>query len=191
MKTWISILTVSVILLGIAYMNLYCSHMQFDNNSAGVVISSLGVMVTALVGWQIYSLIDIKQIKKEREELSHDIDIKIHKLHVNLYSTAVANSKGSIQVNDSNDIRKVEFLVILNYLRLFYHKIHLEEFDECNEQIRLMFYDIKQRNPITLTKQENTLIVKLIADINDLCFKKHFIPFRPLIDICDYIEIIK
>ena len=74
MKTWISILTAAVVLLGIGYLNLYCSEMKFNSDSAGVIISALGVLVTALVGWQIYSLIDLKQIRQEHDGLREEVN---------------------------------------------------------------------------------------------------------------------
>ncbi len=62
MKYWIGALTFVVILLGIGYLNLYCRKMEFDGDSAGVIISALGVLVTALVGWQVYNAIEMRGI---------------------------------------------------------------------------------------------------------------------------------
>lgn len=190
MKTWISILTAAVVLLGIGYLNLYCSEMKFNSDSAGVIISALGVLVTALVGWQIYSLIDLKQIRQEHDGLREEVNINVHHLHIDLHSSVLAAYKGLIQASEDNDIRKAEFLIVLNYLRLFYHKIALKEFDDCNVQINMMFNDVERRNPIELTKDENTLLHELIGDINGISRKMRFNPVRPLTDIFDYIVII-
>ena len=62
MKFWIGALTFIVILLGIGYLNLYCCQMRFDGNSAGIIISALGVLVTALVGWQVYNVIEMRGV---------------------------------------------------------------------------------------------------------------------------------
>lgn len=74
MKFWLGALTFVTILLGVGYLNLYCSQMKFDSNSAGVVISAFGVLVTTLVGWQVYNAIEmgnaVKQVNKLKEKLS-------------------------------------------------------------------------------------------------------------------------
>ena len=72
MKTWIGVLTVAVVFLGIGYLNLYCSGMKFDSGSAGVIVSALGVLVTALVGWQIYKSIEINSMLKNISKLEKE-----------------------------------------------------------------------------------------------------------------------
>lgn len=72
MKIWVGILTVAVILLGIGYGNLYCSSMQFDGNSAGVLVSALSVIVALLIGWQIYNAIELnKRVSENAERLNN------------------------------------------------------------------------------------------------------------------------
>lgn len=100
MKIWVGILTLAIILLGIGYGNLYCSEMQFDGNSAGVIISAMGVLVTVLVGWQIWQTIDIKdKIDKinniEQSALKMQDDISAFKIYMeaeNLMLRAFVNS---------------------------------------------------------------------------------------------------
>jgi len=74
MKTWIGVLTVAVVFLGIGYLNLYCSGMKFDSGSAGVIVSALGVLVTALVGWQIFNAIEMRLIIKEYDDLKNRLN---------------------------------------------------------------------------------------------------------------------
>lgn len=87
MKYWVGILTVAVVLLGIGYLNLYCCKMEFDGNSAGIIISALGVLVTALVGWQVYNAIEmrgmfekVENVKKELDNTNSEYEHKIESL---------------------------------------------------------------------------------------------------------------
>lgn len=87
MKYWIGALTFVVVLLGIGYLNLYCSEMSFNSNSAGVIISALGVLVTALVGWQVYNAIEmrgmfekVENVKKELDKTNSEYERKIESL---------------------------------------------------------------------------------------------------------------
>lgn len=80
MKFWVSVLTVAVAFLGIAYYNLYCSEMKFDGDSAGVLISALGVIVTALVGWQVYNAIEMGSAVKQVNDLKEKLSLQSQKL---------------------------------------------------------------------------------------------------------------
>lgn len=87
MKYWVGILTFAVVLLGIGYLNLYCNKMSFNSNSAGVIVSALGVLVTALVGWQVYNAIEmrgmfekVENVKKELDKTNREYEHKIESL---------------------------------------------------------------------------------------------------------------
>lgn len=71
MKYWVGFLTFLVALLGIGYLNLYCCNMEFNSNSAGVIISALGVLVTLLVGWQIYKSIEYGLLVRRMDDMEH------------------------------------------------------------------------------------------------------------------------
>lgn len=59
MKTAIKILFVLIaILFGWLGYACYCEFDFNPNNSSGLIISALGVMVTALVGWQVFNAIE-------------------------------------------------------------------------------------------------------------------------------------
>lgn len=87
MKYWVSVLTFVVIFLGIGYLNLYCCQMKFNDNSAGVIISALGVLVTALIGWQVYNAIEMRgvidrvnNVKSELNDIAAEHRDKISRL---------------------------------------------------------------------------------------------------------------
>lgn len=66
MKTkWIAIWSVTLGLIILAVLNLYCQGVPYDNNAAGFILAGYGVLVTALIGWQIFELINIRQIKSD------------------------------------------------------------------------------------------------------------------------------
>lgn len=45
-----------------------------DENHAGLIVSSLSVLVTALVGWQIYTLIDLRSYEKQFQKQLSEFD---------------------------------------------------------------------------------------------------------------------
>lgn len=100
MRYWVSILTIAVVLLAIAFFNLYSSAMKFNDNSAGVLVSALGVMVTVLVGLQVYNAVEaktmlnkvdkvkkaLKVVKKEHQQKIESLGWLASALHGSIFS---------------------------------------------------------------------------------------------------------
>lgn len=63
------------VLLGIIVflLNHFIFGLRIDRDSAGVLISALGVMVTALVGWQVYNAVEMKSIFNQVDGLKSDL----------------------------------------------------------------------------------------------------------------------
>lgn len=59
------ILLLNLVLTGIVFI-LFCSHdsEQADTGYMGIIVAVLSVLVTLLIGWNIYSVIDTKEISK-------------------------------------------------------------------------------------------------------------------------------
>ena len=75
MKKSITILFVLVaILFGWLSYACYCD-LRFDSDSsAGLIVAALGVMVTALVGWQVFNAIEIRSIINRVDKVKVGLD---------------------------------------------------------------------------------------------------------------------
>lgn len=66
------IVYITLFVLAIGVFNLYYQGVPYDSNSAGFILAGFSVLVTALVGWQIYNSISIeyrtKRIEKRLEQ---------------------------------------------------------------------------------------------------------------------------
>lgn len=99
MKAWNTGLSIIVAILLIGYINLYCNGMVFNSNSAGVLISALGVAVTILVGWQIVNAIEVNQTLKNSlkeaeskfEQRAADLEGKIENARLEQEATMFYN----------------------------------------------------------------------------------------------------
>lgn len=129
MKKAIIILYIIVIgLAGWLGYACYCD-LSFDpNSSAGVIISSLGVMVTLLVAWQIYSTIEadrrIASIKDELTTHNHYVNARIHFTQgQNLMQTTLSHISQNKSNNNPTNPAFLENLCIAyrNYLEALIH----------------------------------------------------------------------
>lgn len=72
----IGILLAVIVLL----VNHFYYGIRFDSDSAGVLISALSVMVTALVGWQVYNAVEMRKMIDGVEKLKQEL-LRLGKEH--------------------------------------------------------------------------------------------------------------
>lgn len=105
MKTWLGGLSFIVVLIAIGVLNLYCCGMKFESNSAGVIISCFGVIVTCLIGWQVWQVLDTKttikqmkeQVNTERTERAEQLKKYSEQLSLFTFAANCANDAIMIQ----------------------------------------------------------------------------------------------
>ena len=76
MKKAIYILYVIVFALAGWFASVCYRDLRFDaDSSAGIIVSILGIMVTSLIGWQIYSVINLKEIQKALDKSTNEVNM--------------------------------------------------------------------------------------------------------------------
>lgn len=83
MKIWLGILSFIVFALTLAVYVILDQGISYIDNSAGLLVGSLSALVTILIGWQIYQIVDISSTKKELNSL---IGIATNECMVSLHS---------------------------------------------------------------------------------------------------------
>ena len=82
MKIWLITLTIFSLIVAIFVGNLYCQGVPYDNNAAGFIVASLAVLVTVLIGWQIFNVITyekrINEIERNIEMKAKYSDARVH-----------------------------------------------------------------------------------------------------------------
>lgn len=79
MKVWMLVLTI-IVVIETLLIGIFCfSDLKIDGNSAGVFISALGILVTFVVAWQIWQVIDTKNIVKNYEKSKKEYDNNLEK----------------------------------------------------------------------------------------------------------------
>jgi hypothetical protein len=143
----------------------------------GVVVAILALLVTLLIGWNIWSMIDIKGIRKEFDDLHSDIQRQFNYLHNKTdYNTALMYGRTSQMIacalaDIGKEDRKKDMLrSAITSVKMFANlssekeynsilkttleamkateKIHLQESDI--EKLLLMIGEIQQRESIPL-----------------------------------------
>lgn len=76
MKWWLGILTGIVALMLAVLLAAYFNGVPYSNNTATLLISVLGVIVTALVGWQVFNAVENANTLKKMDGLESELRSK-------------------------------------------------------------------------------------------------------------------
>lgn len=85
MNRWVGILTAVVAILSVLVVSAYLNGVPYSDNTASILISSLGVLVTALIAWQIFSLIKVDELMKKLESAEKHVDSMEERILKHLY----------------------------------------------------------------------------------------------------------
>lgn len=162
--------------------------MQFDY--IGAIIGILSLLVTALLSWNIYTVIDTKGTKKEYEKLKEEVSFALFTTKIDLFATAVTLNKDAIKrVSDKSSQRtdELEFHMIVNYLQLILCEIKAGFIGDAVEHRNKMLIDAKK---LLLTTKQTNLIHRLCGYICSECNNRQIKDMR-ITDIFNYIEILQ
>lgn len=133
MKWWLGILTGIVAIMFVVILAAYFNGVPYSHNTATLLISVLGVIVTALVGWQVFNAIENVNTLKKMEVLENKLNIQINlskRINQDLFDIAEAH-RLEWEADRSNDEiyqyarhLKALFLYIKSNVALDYPPVH-------------------------------------------------------------------
>lgn len=77
MKWWLGILTGIVALMLAVLLAAYFNGVPYSHNTATLLISVLGVIVTALVGWQVFNAVENSKTLRKLDRLENRLRTQI------------------------------------------------------------------------------------------------------------------
>lgn len=146
------------------------SDLNFDY--MGVIVAILSLLVTVLIGWNIYSLIDLKEYRRIYKELSEkmekDINYLYNKANYHYGLSMVYNAlslAGSIS-DKSAEVNKFQmYLQAAGGMKIL---SKLNEFEHCKSITQTMLTVESSTKDIELTNEERTQIVELLKEVSCL-----------------------
>lgn len=141
-------------------------------NFVGLAIAILTILVTILIGWNIYSVLDLKGYKRKYNQLLLKIERETNYLHnkadyhyglsmcYNSISLASSISKGSDEnVKYQMYIQGAQGMKILS---------NMCEFEHCNSVIDILYSTENATSKIKLTSEERKQIVEVLKEIPNM-----------------------
>jgi hypothetical protein len=158
-------LIVSIIAIGIAIIR--CEPITV--NWMAILVGVFSMLVTVLIGWNIYSVIDLKKYKREYNKLSKIIEKETNYLHNKAdYHYGLSMCYNSLALacslsNRRNESSKFQmYQQAANGMKIL---SNLEEFKHCKSVVEIINDTEKATKEILLTTEEKIIVRDLLKEI--------------------------
>ena len=151
------------ILISIIAICISCPHkaeLGFDYQ--GVLVGILSLLVTALIGWNIYTIIDIKRTRDKIDEISTGASFMVQK------NMAVSESTNWMIYHYlllEKDPLGLEYRFLYHGVACLFHTSQFSDITTCNAIVKGLLESIVNPNSITITKNGKNEILKLLSNV--------------------------
>ena len=142
-----------------------------DLDYMGVIVGILSILVTVLIGWNIYTIVDFNKIKDEQNTFQASSIKKINEMEVSLNKkiengiieshksmVLLYNSKGE-EMNEDD-----EFFILFHYLSILIHQSKIGMIKDCNRTIDAILFTV---GDIQVPLYRNDAIQNLLGEIEN------------------------
>jgi hypothetical protein len=128
----------------------------------GILVSALSLLVTALIGWNIYTIIDIKSTRDKIDEISTGASSMIQK---NMAISESANWMIYHYLLLEKDPLGLEYRFLYHGIACLFHTSQFSDIATCNAVVKGLLECIANPKSITITKNRKNEILKLLSGV--------------------------
>lgn len=138
----------------------------------GVIVGILALLVTVLIGWQIFMIFDIKRIKDDVLNVNYENYIRSEK---NLIEIQMSLSDFYLDLYTINSKRQIGFSYLLHSISAIIHQSRINDINSANAIIKRLISTIVDPSKVILRQIEYNSLLNLIYSIenkegiNDIC----------------------
>lgn len=147
-----------------------CGNADLGFDYIGAIVGILSILITVLIGWNIYTVIDVKKTKEEindyKERTQRIINRSLLEMQMELSATSVSLIKDVIKINNGTSTEEAEVHLTINYLQLIKADLQLANTNLAEVHFRSMRKDLSNRKPIKTKVEFLGIISHLCDDVN-------------------------
>lgn len=162
-ENWIfglSTLSVVISIIAICFSLYRTPMLNFDY--MGALVGILSILTTILIGWQIYTFIDIKRHSQDLQKISTGASLEIQR---SMAVSENANWEIYHYLLLNKDPLGLDYRFIYHGIACLYHTSLLGDITTCNIIVKSILECIINPESITITKSSKSNILKLISSI--------------------------
>lgn len=153
---------ISIAALGFSIFAALSCDKRIEFDWMGILVGILALLTTALIGWQILVIWNIRDIQKKIKEEKNAITLRSEENEVEINATLVLFYRELLKTDSSEDLI-AKFL--MSYLYLIVHEANLGDFQRCEREILSFSKDIKKLKAIPIRKEYKEALYRILKQI--------------------------
>lgn len=151
------------IIISIIALCISCPHVpELGFDYQGILVGILALLTTALIGWQILTVWNIRDIQKEIKEEKNAMTLRSEENEVEINATLVLFYRELLKAGESEDLI-AKFL--MSYLYLILHEANLGDIQRCEREILSFSKDIERLKAIPIRKEYKEVLYRILKQI--------------------------
>lgn len=159
---WVSCISLLLSVIAVCAAFWRSPDLSFDYQ--GVIVGVLSLLVTVLIGWNLYTLIDLKGIRKELNQISAGTSLVLEKDMTVLES---ANWMIYHYLLFQKDPLGLEFRFIYHGVACLMHSSHSGDLETCNVITKGLLECLTDTEKISMKASSKNDILKLISLVKE------------------------
>lgn len=176
---WIALgLSAIAIIVSIIAICIACPHVpELGFDYQGVIVGILALLVTMLIGWNIFSIIDIRKI---RDELLTTKVSSVFNAEKNNAITCHAVSDYYYHVLLKSDPLGIEYQFLYYRISELFHVPNIGDTETCNVIVKVLLEIIKSPEDIHILQSCKDKLIGLLSMVNE---KEKIIKYNELMSV--------
>lgn len=176
---WIALgLSVIAIIVSVIAICIACPHVpELGFDYQGVIVGILALLVTMLIGWNIFSIIDIRKI---RDELLTTKVSSVFNAEKNNAITCHAVSDYYYHVLLKSDPLGIEYQFLYYRISELFHVSNIGDTETCNIIVKVLLEMIKSPEDIHILQSCKDRLIGLLSMVNE---KEKIIKYNELMSV--------
>lgn len=167
-RFWLSLIAIAFSVVALCRTCPRLENLNFDY--MGVIVGILSLLITILIGWNIFQVVDLKTHKRDVELLKEEVAKEINYIHNKVdFNTGMGHCVNAQVIASSLCI---ESKCLLKYQMIYQCLLgvktlsNLNEFKSCSDAVDTVCNVIQQTSDLILTDEERQDLKELFYTIN-------------------------
>lgn len=158
---WLSFASLLISIVSLCLSVARCGPLTTD--WMAILVGVLSLLVAALIGWQIFSIINIDKIKKDVKEVYWDMYVNAEESKMNIYASLCDFYIAQME-KERNSITSYRYVMNQLYLIITLH--NLKEYERCKIHIGKLIERAEIIRPIKVSREHIELLMRLISKVS-------------------------
>lgn len=161
---------ISILALGVSCYAAFICDKRIEADWMGVLVGILALLVTVLVGMNLYTLVDFNRARKDVEDMKKGMDKQEMEIYTRSEKNLIEFHMAVLLMHISKDNKdyKDAYQIVLSGLSAMIHQSRIGLYKDCEITARSILVEKEIISMLKISKQSKDALLNMMVDIKDV-----------------------